>query len=242
MNMMQQETGDQKESGYGNVDFRTPTDDDEVTIPSHDRVKEVPDFPDIDIRDEQTLSNTQREDWLLPTEPLHGARPRQTGRERPPVIDNRPPVEATWGAANRKPGRIPLLSPGRPISMEEEVITPPRGGGGGRPAPEPQGSPREVRAVPNPFPKDFPEDSLRDGGLDCQKDIGSLVDMLVNTVARMQKDIATLREENCLLITISQVVQTPGGRRSRQRKCHGSTEQLAGNNIDRCQVCEVIVQ
>ena len=36
-------------------------------------IKEVPDFPDIDIRDEQTLSNTQREDWLLPTEPLHGA-------------------------------------------------------------------------------------------------------------------------------------------------------------------------
>ena len=34
------------------------------------------DFPDTDIRDKQTLSNTQREDWLLPTEPLHGARPR----------------------------------------------------------------------------------------------------------------------------------------------------------------------
>ena len=55
MNMMQQETGDQKESGYGNVDFGTPTDDEEVTIPSHDRIKEVPDFPDIDIRDEQTV-------------------------------------------------------------------------------------------------------------------------------------------------------------------------------------------
>ena len=53
--------------------------------------------------------------------------------------------------------------------MEEKVITPPRGG---HPAPEPQGSPRGVRAVPNPFPKIFPEDSLRDGGLDRQKDIG----------------------------------------------------------------------
>ena len=90
------------------------------------------------------------------------------------------------------------------------MITPPRGGGG-RPAPEPQGSPRGVRAVPNPFPNDFPEDSLRDGGLDRQKDIGLPVDMLVNSVARMQKDIATLREENRLLITpaISQVVQAP---------------------------------
>ena len=90
-------------------------------------------FPDIDIRDEQTLSNTQREDWLLPPEPLHGARPRQTGRERPPVIDNRPPIDATGGAAVRKPGRTLLLSPGRRILMEEEVITPPRGVGASGP-------------------------------------------------------------------------------------------------------------
>ena len=79
---------------------------------------------------EQTLSNTQREDWLLPKEPMHGARPRQTGREGPPAIDNRPPMDATGGAAVRKPGQTPLLSPGRRILMEEEVITPPRGGGG----------------------------------------------------------------------------------------------------------------
>ena len=234
MNMMQQETGDQIDSGYGNSDYGTPTDDEEATIPLHNRIKEVPDFLDTDIRDEQTLSNTQQEDWLLPTEPLHGARPRQTGREHPAVIDNRLPMEATGGVDGRKPGQAPLLSPGRQILMEEEVITPPRGGG--RPAPEPQGSPRGVRAVPNPFPKIFPEESLRDGGLERQKDIGSPVDMLVNTVARMQKDIATLREENRLLRmpAIPQVVQAPGGQRSRKRKCHGSTGQLVGNNIDRC--------
>ena len=74
------------------------------------------------------------------------------------------------------------------------------GGGGGRPAPEPQGAPRGVRAVPKPFPDDFPEDSLRDGGL-LQKDIGSPVDMLVDTVSQIQKDIAILREENRLLRT-----------------------------------------
>ena len=61
-------------------------------------------------------------------------------------------------------------------------------GGGGRPAPEPQGAPRGVRAVPKPFP-------------DVQKDIGSPVDMLVDTVSRIQKDIAILREENRLLRT-----------------------------------------
>ena len=45
------------------------------------------------------------------------------------------------------------------------------------------------------------------------------MDMLVDTVSRIQKDIAVLREENRLLRTptTSQVVQAPGGRRSRQR-------------------------
>ena len=93
---MQQETGGLKESEPG-----TPTDDEEITIPSQDRNRKILDFPDNDIRDEQTLSNTQREDWLLPNEPMHGARPRQTGSEGPPVIDNRPPMDATGGAAVR---------------------------------------------------------------------------------------------------------------------------------------------
>ena len=128
--MMQQETGSLKESEDGTVEPGTPTDDEEITIPSHDRNRKILDFPDNDIRDGQTLSNTQREDWLLPNEPMHGAHPRQTGREGPPVMDNRPPMDATGGAAVRKPGRTLLLSPGRRILMEEGVITPPRGGGG----------------------------------------------------------------------------------------------------------------
>ena len=32
--------------------------------------------------------DTQREDWLLRTESLHGARPRQITRELPPLIDD----------------------------------------------------------------------------------------------------------------------------------------------------------
>ena len=127
MDMIQQETGDQMESGHRKLDYGTPTDDEEVMLPPHDRAKKVPDSPDTDIRDRQTLSNTQREDWLLPTEPLHGARPRQTGRERPPVIEDRPPLEATGGVVGRKPDQAPLLSPGRQILMEEEVITPSTG-------------------------------------------------------------------------------------------------------------------
>ena len=215
--MMQQETGELKASEVGSVEFETPTDDEEITIPSQDRNKEVPDVPDSDIRDEQTLSNTQREDWLLPKEHLHGARPRQTGRERPPVMDNRPLMNATENTAVRNLSRTLLLSPGRRILMEEEIFTPPRGG---RTVPEPQGVPREVRAVPKPFPDGFPEDSLRDGS-QCQKNIGSPVDMLVDTVSRIQKDLAILREEN-------------RGWRSRRRKCRSSTELLVGNNIIRC--------
>ena len=84
---MQQETGGLKESEDGTVEPGTPTDDEEITIPSQDRNRKILDFPDNDICDEQTLSNIQREDWLLPNEPMHGARPRQTGREGPPVIE-----------------------------------------------------------------------------------------------------------------------------------------------------------
>ena len=97
--MMQQETGGLKESEDGTVEPGTPRDDEAITIPSQDRNRKILDFPNNDIRDEQTLSNTQREDWLLPNEPMHGALPRHTGREGPPVIDNRPPMDATGGAA-----------------------------------------------------------------------------------------------------------------------------------------------
>ena len=48
------------------------------------------------------------------------------------------------------------------------------------------------QGVPKPFPDGFQEDKVRDGG----QNIGSPVDMLVDTVARMQKDLSMLREEN----------------------------------------------
>ena len=44
MDTMQQETGDQVEPGHGKFDFETPTDDDEVTLPPHDRATEALDF------------------------------------------------------------------------------------------------------------------------------------------------------------------------------------------------------
>ena len=114
--MLQQDTGEVMESEDGSIEFETPTDDEEVTIPSQDKYKKVPDIPNSDIRDEQTLSNTQREDWLLPTEPMHVARPRQTGRERPPVIDHPALRDPAGNTAVRNPSRTFLLSPGRRIN------------------------------------------------------------------------------------------------------------------------------
>ena len=116
--MLQQETDEVMESEDGSVEFEIPTDDEEVTIPSQDKYKKFPDIPNPDIRDEQNLSNTQREDWLLPTEPMHGARPRQTGRERPPVIDNPALRDAAGNTTVRNPSRTFLLSPGQRISRE----------------------------------------------------------------------------------------------------------------------------
>ena len=52
-NMLQQETEEVMESEDGRVEFETPTDDEEVTIPSQDKYKKVPDIPNSDIRDEQ---------------------------------------------------------------------------------------------------------------------------------------------------------------------------------------------
>ena len=123
------------------------------------------------------------------------------------MIDNPALGDAAGNTAVRNPCGTFLLSPGQRISREEEVFTPPRGG---RPVPEPQGVPHEVRAVPKPFLDGFQEDKLRDGG----QNIGSPVDMLVDTVARMQKDLAMLREENLVLRTpatsqVIQVIQAP---------------------------------
>ena len=59
------------------------------------------------------------------------------------------------------------------------------------------------------MPQIFTEVRPRDGVR--QKDVGSPVDMLVDTVARMQLDLADLRSENRMLKTpgVPQVVRAP---------------------------------
>ena len=88
--------------------------------------------------------------------------------------------------------------------MEEEVITPPRGG---RAAPVTQVPPGGVRAVPQIFAGVRP----RESGPDRHKDVESPVDRLVDTVARMQVDLADLRAENRMLRTprVPQATRVP---------------------------------
>ena len=158
-------------------DYRNFMDDEEVTLLHHKRDMDVPDNPGSDVRDGPDTSDTQREDWLLQTEPLHGAHPRRTARERPPSIDDRTGVmdlEAAGGTGGRKVeqhgSQAPLLSLERHILKEEEVTIQPRGG---RPASETQVSPGGARAVPQIFTEVRP----RDGGPDLRKDVGLPVDM-----------------------------------------------------------------
>ena len=61
------------------------------------------------------------------------------------------------------------------------------------------------------MPQIFTEVRSRDGGSDRRKDVGSQVNVLVDTVARMQQDLANLRAENRLLRTpgVSRIVRAP---------------------------------
>ena len=61
------------------------------------------------------------------------------------------------------------------------------------------------------MPQIFTEVRPRDGGPDRQKDVGSPVDRLVDTVAQMQVELADLRAENRMLRTprVPQVVRAP---------------------------------
>ena len=122
--MAQPKTGGVRMTDGKGDKLEMPSDDEEITIPSQDRA----DVRNVDIHDEQS-ENTQREDWLLPTEPMYGARPQQTGGERPPTIENPVFRDAAEISAVRHPNGTLHLSPGRRICMEEEVFTPPRGGG-----------------------------------------------------------------------------------------------------------------
>ena len=120
--MAQPETGGVRTTEDEGEELETPSDEEEIKIPSQDNdgIRKV------DVRNEQ-LENTQREDWLLPTQSRHGARPRQAGAEHPPKMEDSVFRDVTDISAVRHPNGTLHLS-GRRIDMEEDVFTPLRGG------------------------------------------------------------------------------------------------------------------
>ena len=60
------------EADHVSLDYKDFTDDEEVTLLPHRRGMEEPDPPGSDIRDRPNTSDTQRDEWLLKTEPLKG--------------------------------------------------------------------------------------------------------------------------------------------------------------------------
>ena len=76
MNKDQQVNDGRLEADHMRLDYRNFTDDEEVTLLPHRRDIDDSDPPGSDIRDGPNTSDTQRDDWLLKTEPLQGARPR----------------------------------------------------------------------------------------------------------------------------------------------------------------------
>ena len=50
--------------------------DEEAKLLPNRKGADEPDLPGVDIRDVPEASGTQREEWLLTTEPFHGARPK----------------------------------------------------------------------------------------------------------------------------------------------------------------------
>ena len=201
------------EAEHGELDYKESSEDEEVKLLSHRKGADEPDPPGADIREVPEASDTQRDEWLLKMEPLQGARPIWNKGGQPPVVPDQTGVvdlEAAGGVAGRKVEQrgalISLLPLDRRTMQETEVSTPPRRevhGQGGRRAPEPQLPPRGTRVVPQ---------ILRTSRLGTSDhDAWSPENVLVETVARMQQDLADIRAENRLLRTpgVQPVVHTP---------------------------------
>ena len=154
--------GGQREAEHGKVDHKESSDDEEVELLSHRKGAGGTDLPGTHIRDTPDMSDAQREEWLIKTEPLQGARPRWEEDGRPQWYLIRRGL-LTWsppggGGISRKVEQryapTPMLPPEQRILQEEEVITPPRKEAHrheGHRAPEPQLPPGGIRVVPQIF-------------------------------------------------------------------------------------------
>ena len=205
------------ETEHGKLDYREYLDDEEVKLNSHKKGADEPDLPGADIRRMPEASDTQQDEWLLKTEPFQGARPRWNKDGRPPVVPDQMgllDIEAAGGAVVRnveqRGAPTPMLPTEQRIMQEEEVRTPPRRvvhRHASRRVLEHQLPPGGTRVVP----QIFTDVRTRDIGPDRRNDTWSPENVLVDTVARMQRDLADLRAKNRLLRTpgVQPLVNTP---------------------------------
>ena len=77
------------EAEHGKLDYKDSSDDEEVKFLSHRKGADEPDPPGADIRDEPEASDSQRDEWLLRMESLHGARPKWNKGGDPQWYPNR---------------------------------------------------------------------------------------------------------------------------------------------------------
>ena len=198
------------EAEDGKLDFEESSDDTEVELLLPRKGADEHDPPGADIRDVPEAWGPQRE-------PLHGARPKWNRAGRPPVVHEEPgglEIEATGGMADRDVEE--RGAPAAPLPLhrqnmqEAEVVTPPRrevNGHGGLRAPGSRLPPRGTRVAS----QIFTEARDRDVSSDRRNVPWFPENILIDTVARLQQDLADIRAESRQLRTWGDppVVQSP---------------------------------
>ena len=183
------------EAEDGKLDFEESSDDEEVALLLPRKGADARDPPGADIRDVPEASGTQREDWFH-MEPLHGAQPKWNQVGRPPVVPEEPrgsEAEATGSMAGRDVEERGAPAPHLPLPQqnmqEAEVVRPPRrevNGHGGLRAPGSRLPLRGTRVAP----QIFTEARDRDVGSDRRSVPWSPENILIDTVARLQRYLA----------------------------------------------------
>ena len=198
------------------LDYEDSSDVEEVKLLLPRKGADERDPPGADIRDVPEASGTQREDWFH-MEPLHGARLKWNQAGQPPVVPEEPRVleaEATGGVIGRDIEERGAPAPPLPLDwqnmQEAEVVTPLRrevNGHGGLRAPGSRLPPRGTRVAP----QIFTEARERDVNSDRRNVPWSPENILIDTVDRLQQDLADIRAESRQLRTLAvpPVMPTP---------------------------------
>ena len=182
---------------------------------------------------------TQQEEWFR-MEPLHGARPKWNHPGRPTLVIEEPRglgaeatgcmdgLEAMEGGMRVPASQLPLP---RQDTSGAGVVTPPRidaDGHGGLRAPGTRLSNKGTRVAP----QIFTEPRNKDGGPDRRNVPWSPENVLIDTVARLQWDLADMRAESQFLRTRgSHPLYRPLGMlHSRRPKYHGLQARPTGSS------------